>query len=42
MYGEAWKEDKFARVQTMSSPTHASDPCPEPLTCFLQPILESA
>lgn len=42
VHGEAWKEDKFARVQTMSSPTHASDPCPEPLTCFLQPILESA
>lgn len=42
VHGEAWKEDKIARVQTMRSPTPASDPGPEPLTCFLQPILEPA
>ena len=42
VHGEAWKEDKIARVQTMTTRCHSVDPCPEPLTCFLQPILESA
>ena len=42
VHGEAWKEDKIARLQTMSASQHASDPCPEPLACFLGPILAPA
>ena len=30
-----WREDKVARLQTMSSACHAVDPCPEPPACFL-------
>lgn len=40
--GEAWKEDKIARIQTMTSPTQACDPCPEPPACFRHPVLEQA
>jgi hypothetical protein len=30
-----WREDKIARLQTMSSTTFAIDPCPEPPSTFL-------
>jgi hypothetical protein len=39
---ECWKEDKIARLQTMKSPTHAADPCPEPPPCFMKPILHAS
>jgi hypothetical protein len=42
VHGAAWQEDKIARLQTMTTPCHSSDPCPEPLACFQQPILHSA
>jgi len=32
-----WREDKVARLQTMSTTTYAIDPCPEPPACFLDP-----
>jgi len=41
VHGEGWKEDKIARIQTMTSPTHTGDPCPEPPACFLHPVLEN-
>jgi hypothetical protein len=30
-----WREDKIARLQTMTTTDHAIDPCPEPPSCFL-------
>lgn len=39
VHNECWKEDKIARLQAMTSPTHAQDPCPEPPPCFFEPIL---
>lgn len=30
-----WREDKFARLQTMTGTSHRHDPCPEPPRCFL-------
>ena len=30
-----WREDKIARLQTMTSTTYTVDPCPEPPACFL-------
>jgi hypothetical protein len=36
-----WREDKVARLQTMSTTTYTVDPCPEPPACFLDPsVLE--
>ncbi len=32
-----WREDKVARLQTMTGPVHAVDPCPEPPACLLDP-----
>lgn len=37
-----WHEDKIARLQTMTSPCHSVDPCPEPPECFRKPLLASA
>lgn len=42
VHNECWKEDKIARLQTMTSPTHTQDPCPEPPPCFFKPILHSS
>jgi hypothetical protein len=42
VHNEAWQEDKIARLQTMTTRCHSVDPCPEPPTCFQQPILHSA
>jgi hypothetical protein len=39
VHNESWKEDKIARLQTMTSPTHSEDPCPEPPLCFMKPKL---
>ena len=39
VHGERWAEDKIARLQTMTSATHAVDPCPELPRCYRQPIL---
>ena len=33
--GKFWREDKVARIQTMTSVCHREDPCPEPPRCFL-------
>ena len=33
----AWREDKVARLQAMTAPRHAADPCPEPPPVFLDP-----
>lgn len=30
-----WREDKIARLQTMTGMSYAVDPCPEPPACFL-------
>jgi hypothetical protein len=32
-----WREDKIARLQTMTPHCHTADPCPEPPACFLDP-----
>ena len=32
-----WREDKVARLQTMTTRCHTVDPCPEPPRCFLDP-----
>jgi hypothetical protein len=32
-----WREDKVARMQTMTTVCHSADPCPEPPACFLDP-----
>ena len=42
VHGERWQEDKIARLQTMTTRGHSSDPCPEPPACFQQPILHAA
>jgi hypothetical protein len=34
-----WREDKIARLQTMTTLCHPVDPCPELPACFCQPIL---
>jgi hypothetical protein len=34
-----WREDKIARLQTMTTRCHSTDPCPELPACFAQPIL---
>lgn len=39
VHNDSWKEDKIARLQTMTSPTHTEDPCPEPPLCFMKPKL---
>lgn len=39
VHNGSWKEDKVARLQTMTSTTHAEDPCPEPPLCFMKPKL---
>ena len=39
VHHEAWKEDKIGRLQTMASKSHLQDPCPEPPSCFLKPML---
>ena len=39
VHGERWAEDKIARLQTMTSKTHAVDPCPALPSCYRQPIL---
>lgn len=41
VHNERWQEDKIARLQTMTTATHAVDPCPEPPTCFAKPLLRS-
>ena len=33
--GKFWREDKVARIQTMTAVCHREDPCPEPPRCFL-------
>ena len=42
VHNECWKEDKIARLQSMESPTHAEDPCPEPPSCFMKPIIHKS
>jgi len=42
VHGERWAEDKIARLQTMTSATHAVDPCPALPSCYRQPILHGA
>jgi hypothetical protein len=42
VHNGCWKEDKIARLQTMKSPTHAEDPCPEPPPCFMKPIIHKS
>jgi hypothetical protein len=37
VHGAAWREDKVARLQTMTSASYSTDPCPEPPACFLDP-----
>jgi hypothetical protein len=37
VHNAQWREDKVARLQTMTGPVHAADPCPEPPPCFLDP-----
>lgn len=39
VHGQRWGEDKVARLQTMTTVSHAIDPCPELPRCFDQPIL---
>ena len=37
VHNARWREDKVARLQTMTGISHAVDPCPEPPECFLDP-----
>jgi hypothetical protein len=37
VHNAQWREDKVARLQTMTGPCHATDPCPEPPPCLLDP-----
>jgi hypothetical protein len=37
VHSPRWREDKVARLQTMSAVRHLIDPCPEPPPCFLDP-----
>ena len=34
VHGPRWREDKVARLQTMTTGCHSEDPCPEPPACF--------
>lgn len=34
VHGRSWREDKIARLQTMTTQCHSEDPCPEPPACF--------
>ena len=34
VHGRRWREDKIARLQSMTTRCHPGDPCPEPPACF--------
>ena len=36
-----WREDRIARLQTMTTACHSVDPCPELPECFHQPVLHA-